>query len=130
MVSVMSVRPPRVRAYSFSPSTCHIYYLMFRVVIGLQFVVQPYPHLVALCDFCSSGQRFAYTFLQIPPHDGHPWRSAMTFPLLGGLGTFTHENTPMPGAHKKGSPCKETSFFYVSYIRLTAYCEPPTNQNL
>ena len=24
----------------------------------------------------------------------------MTFPLLGGLGTFTHENTPMPGAPK------------------------------
>ena len=27
---------------------------------------------VALCDFCSSDQRFASIFLQIPPHDGHP----------------------------------------------------------
>jgi len=25
-----------------------------------------------LCDFCSSGQDFAASFLQIPPHDGHP----------------------------------------------------------
>jgi hypothetical protein len=27
----------------------------------------------ALCDFCSSGQRFAAVFLQIPRHRGHPW---------------------------------------------------------
>jgi hypothetical protein len=27
---------------------------------------------------CSSDQRFAYGFLQIPPRDGHPWRSANT----------------------------------------------------
>lgn len=25
-----------------------------------------------LCDFCPSDQEFAYSFLQIPPHDGHP----------------------------------------------------------
>jgi len=25
-----------------------------------------------LCDFCSSGQDFAASFLQIPTHDGHP----------------------------------------------------------
>ena len=28
------------------------------------------PSLV--CDFCPSKQRFAYSFLQIPPYDGHP----------------------------------------------------------
>ena len=28
------------------------------------------PSLV--CDFCPSNQRFAYSFLQIPPYDGHP----------------------------------------------------------
>ena len=28
------------------------------------------PSLV--CDFCPSNQRFVYSFLQIPPYDGHP----------------------------------------------------------
>ena len=32
-----------------------------------------------LCGSCSSGQRFAYSFLQIPPRDGHPCCSAMYF---------------------------------------------------
>ena len=82
-LSAMSVRPPRVRTHSFSPFVCHIYFLGFRVVIGFKLVAQPYPSQPALCDFCSSDQRFACTFLQIPPHDGHPWCSAMTFPLLG-----------------------------------------------
>ena len=36
-----------------------------------------------LCDFCPSDQRFAYSFLQIPPHDGHPCCSAIHFPLSG-----------------------------------------------
>ena len=35
-----------------------------------------------LCDFYSSDWRFAHTFLQIPSHDRHPWRSAISFPLL------------------------------------------------
>ena len=82
-LSAMSVRPPRVRTHSFSPFVCHIYFLGFRVVIGLRLVAQPHPSQPASCDFCSSDQRFACTFLQIPPHDGHPWCSAMTFPLLG-----------------------------------------------
>ena len=37
------MRPPRVRAYSFLSSICHIYIYVFRVVIGLQLVWQPYP---------------------------------------------------------------------------------------
>ena len=28
--------------------------------------------LSLICDFCPSDQGFAYSFLQIPPHDGHP----------------------------------------------------------
>ena len=36
-----------------------------------------FPSLI--CGFCPSGQRFAYSFLQIPPHDGHPCCSAMCF---------------------------------------------------
>ena len=36
-----------------------------------------FPSLI--CGSCSSGQGFAYSFLQIPPHDGHPCCSAMYF---------------------------------------------------
>jgi hypothetical protein len=41
--------------------------------IGLRFVLQARPsHKCLICDFCSSGRGFAYSFLQIPPLDGHP----------------------------------------------------------
>ena len=36
-------RPPRVRAKSFPSSTCRIYVHRFRVAIGLQPLVRPYP---------------------------------------------------------------------------------------
>ena len=36
-----------------------------------------FPSLI--CGFCPSGQGFAYSFLQIPPRDGHPCCSAMYF---------------------------------------------------
>ena len=35
--------------------------------------------LSLICGSCSSGQRFAYSFLQIPPRGGHPCCSAMRF---------------------------------------------------
>ena len=39
-----------------------------------------------VCDFCSSGQCFAFSFLQIPPYDGHPCRSANRSPCRVGRG--------------------------------------------
>ena len=39
-----------------------------------------FPSLI--CGSCSSGQRFAYSFFQIPPHDGHPCCSAMYFVVV------------------------------------------------
>jgi len=60
-----------------------------------------------LCDFCSSGQCFAFSFLQIPPRDGHPCRSAnrsfrfhlamdtlavrLIVPLAGSIVDFHHQ---------------------------------------
>jgi len=41
--------------------------------VGLCFVLQTRPTLVSLvCSSFSSDQDFAYDFLQIPAHDGHP----------------------------------------------------------
>ena len=39
-----------------------------------------FPSLI--CGSCPSGQRFAYSFFQIPPHDGHPCCSAMYFVVV------------------------------------------------
>ena len=39
-----------------------------------------------LCDSCSSGQCFAFGFLQIPPRDGHPCRSANHSPCRADSG--------------------------------------------
>ena len=70
------------------------------------------------CDSCSSGQCFAFGFLQIPPRDGHPCRSANRSPCRAdsGLSPPSHPATTMctgtapvkalramPGA-RRGSP--------------------------
>ena len=55
-----------------------------------------------LCDFCPSDQRFAYSFLRIPPHDGHPCCSAIRFPLSGRVRDF-HPLGRVHGAQTKKS---------------------------
>ena len=46
-----------------------------------------------LCASCSSGQRFACGFLQIPPHDGHPCRPANDSPYRARLELSSYRNT-------------------------------------
>ena len=67
---------------------------------------------------CSSGQRFAFSFLRIPPRDGHPCRSANTSPcrVCRGLTPPSHRTghhnqsscayaqRALPGAQQKNSP--------------------------
>ena len=115
-LSAMSVRPPRVRTHSFSPFVCHIYFLGFRVVIGLRLVAQPHPSQPASCDFCSSDQRFACTFLQIPPHGGHPWCSVMTFPLLGQSRDFHPLECAHAGRTQKKHPEGCFSIYFIAAI--------------
>ena len=75
---------------SFSPYIRRIYSATTNVVvIRLRCFVPTYlsqPSLV--CDFYPSDQRFAYSFLQIPPHDEHPCCSAIHFPLPGHVRDF------------------------------------------
>jgi hypothetical protein len=83
-----------------------------------------------LCDFCSSGQCFAFSFLQIPPRGGHPCRSANRSPCRVGSGlsppshpitTTVTGTTPvkalraMPGAPKSSR---------VRRLRLIPLTEP------
>ena len=72
-------RPPRLRCALFL-----LIYLPHLLVLPATFWTSPlsaglsvFPSLI--CGSCSSGQGFAYSFLQIPPHDGHPCCSAMYF---------------------------------------------------
>ena len=58
------------------------------------------PAAPPLSASCSSGQRFAYSFLQIPPRDGHPCRSANTSPCRVCRGLPPPSECALPGAPK------------------------------
>ena len=58
--------------------------------IGLRFDAQARPsHKCLICDFYSSDQGFALSFLQIPPHGGHPC-SLLTVPTAKPVVDFHH----------------------------------------
>ena len=87
-----------------------------------------FPSLI--CGSCTSGQGFAYSFLQIPPRDGHPCCSAMyfvvaslaadlsVFPSLicgscsSGQG-FAYSFLQIPP--RDGHPCCSAMYFVVAY---------------
>ena len=82
-----------------------------------------FPSLI--CGFCPSGQRFAYSFLQIPPCDGHPCCSAIHFPLPG----HVRDLHPLERAHgaqpKKRAPF--TALFHIDFLIHLSYstvCQP------
>ena len=73
------VRPPRLRCALFP-----LIYLPHLLVLPATFWTSScfadlsvFPSLI--CGSCSSGQGFAYSFFQIPPHGRHPCCSAMYF---------------------------------------------------
>src|ERR1041384_6082632 len=51
-----------------------------------------------VCGFCSSGQRFACGFLQIPPRGGHPCRPANYSPCRASRGLSPPSKCALPGA--------------------------------
>ena len=59
-----------------------------------------------ICDFCSSDQRFAYSFLQILPRDRHPCCSAIHFPLSG----HVRDLHPLERAH--GAQTQKSNRYY------------------
>ena len=89
-------------------------------------------HCVRLvCDSCSSGQCFAFSFLQIPLHSGHPCRSANRSPCRAGRGlsppshpvtTTVTETAPvkalraMPGAPNKNGSRRSRSTYEISRV--------------
>jgi hypothetical protein len=59
-----------------------------------------------VCDSCSSDQCFAFGFLQIPPHDGHPCRSANRSPCRAGRGLSPPSRPGRPPQRAGTAPVK------------------------
>ena len=80
-----------------------------------------------VCGSCSSGQRFACGFLQIPPHGGHPCRPANSSHCRACRGLSPPSQRALPGAHRKkggkasafppfGSSGKPERFDYLTSV--------------
>lgn len=121
-------RSPRVMRATFIPYTRRIYstilpddYWALKIL-----AFSPEWHCL-VCGFCSSGRDFACGFLQIPPRDGHPCRSASGSRHQGPQRTFTSKSPishhsrsdgacaprAMPGAPKKEKPAASSGLFKV-----------------
>ncbi len=86
-------RLPRVIRATFTAYIRRIYVPTFRMVSGFECcgpLAQMGPPISA---GCSSDRSFAYSFLQIPPHDGHPCCSASSSHHQGLQGTLTPKST-------------------------------------
>ncbi len=98
------VRPPRLRCALFP-----LIYLPHLLVLPATFWTSSlladlsvFPSLI--CGSCSSGQGFAYSFLQIPPHDGH-------HPLEHAHGAQTRKTDPS---------CTDLGLFHTDFKLYTA----------
>jgi hypothetical protein len=109
-------RPPRVRRATFTLMPAAYTSAASVQVSGFEDIRLLTHDDRLICDSCSSGQCFAFGFLQIPPRGGHPCRSASGSPCRAhrGLTPPSHPVTTtctgtapvkalraMPGARKK-----------------------------
>jgi hypothetical protein len=81
---------------TFTAYIRRIYVLTFRMVSGFEWVCPLAQRRPPISAGCSSDRSFAYSFLQIPPHDGHPCCSASSSHHQGLQGTFTPKSTMWP----------------------------------
>ena len=102
-------RSPRVLRTHLPAYACRIYVTVFRASTGLCVSLPAHPTVLPLSASCSSGQRFACSFLQIPPRDGHPCRSANTSPCRVCRGLAPPSECALPGA-----PIKRAEPFLAS----------------
>ena len=77
---------------------------MFRARIGLHRDLPAHPTAPPLSASCSSGQRFAFSFLPIPSRDGHRCRSANTSPCRVCRGLSPPSECALPGAQSQRPP--------------------------
>ena len=75
-----------------------------------------FPSLI--CDFCPSDQGFAYSFFQIPPHDGHPCCSAIHFLVAQACSGLSPVRARPWRANQKRSASEETP----PYMSKSTHC--------
>ena len=88
-----------------------------------------FPSLI--CGSCPSGQRFAYSFFQIPSHGGHPCCSAMCFVVAYAHSGLSPVRERPCWANKTGTAsCKAVPVFnshrsnqsmYLTYLQGSRY---------
>ena len=71
---------------------------------------------------CSSGQRFAFGFLQISSRPEHPCRSANSSPCRASRGLSPPSECALPGAPKKRPP--KRSFHRSTGVQTTTWTVP------
>ena len=122
MAPALSVRPPRVRTHSFSPPTCRIYPWGFRVIMGLQSVLRPYPSQIGLMRFLFVRSEICLHLPSDSTSRCRFWCSAMTY--SNSLRTCILKSAPMPGAQRKNTPLKKHKWGVFSskiIVPLTSY---------
>ena len=87
-----------------------------RASIGLCIYWPAHPAASPLSAGCSSEQRFACSFLRIPPHDGHPCCSANTSPCRVCRGLTPPSECALPGASLPSSSHPPPAFRNASYL--------------
>jgi len=97
-------RSPRVLRTHLHAYACRIYVVAFRASTGLRRCWPPHPTTPPPSASCSSGQRFAFGFLQIRSHPRHPCRSADGSPCRARRGLPPPSECALPGAPKKKRP--------------------------
>ena len=74
-----------------------------------------FPSLI--CDFCPSDQGFAYSFFQIPPHDGHPCCSAIHFLVAQACSGLSPVRARPWRANQKKSPGTIGGLFHAGLLQ-------------
>ena len=96
-----TTRPPRVLRTHLHAYLCRIYAAASVQVSGFASIGLLTPLRRLVSAGCSSEQRFACSFLQIPPHDRHPCCSANISPCRVCRGLTPPSECALPGAPRK-----------------------------
>ncbi len=113
------MRPPRVMLHALSHLYLPYLHPCFPYKYGTLNLIALLSNMDALYSFCSSGQCFAFSFLQIPPHDGHPCCSANDSPCRARKGLSPPSACALSGALKKGPfGFTEWAFLFLSKTDL------------
>jgi hypothetical protein len=119
-----NARPPRVSRTHLPAYAGRIYVAAFRARTGLHKDLPAHPTAPPLSASCSSGQRFAFSFLPIPSRDGHRCRSANTSPCRACRGLSPPSECALPGAQIQRAAAAAPNRSHECYIGQIFHITP------